>query len=116
MERLGAIVRRYAENQYGITASPLHGGLPTDRCTAEWWLDSPRVRQILAGQRPPVHAVERISFPADIAEIRSQDVARAREIQKANAALFQDAFARGLAVTGFERRATAGTYLLEMWQ
>jgi hypothetical protein len=23
---------------------------------------------------------------------------------------------RGLAVTGFERRATAGTYLLEMWQ
>ena len=27
IERLGAIVRRYTENQYGITASPLHGGL-----------------------------------------------------------------------------------------
>ena len=115
MERLGAVVRRYAENQYGITASPLHGGLPTDRCTAEWWLDSPRVRQILSGDRPPIHAVERISFPADIALIRSQDAARAREIQKANAALFRDAFARGLAVTGFERGAAAGTYLLEMW-
>ena len=115
-ERLGAIVRRYAENQYGITASPLHGGLPTDRCTAEWWLDSPRVRGILAGERPPVHAAERISFPAEIALIRSQDAARAREIQKTNAALFQEAFARGLAVTGFERGPAAGTYLLEPWK
>ncbi len=116
LERLGAIVRRYAENQYGITASPLHGGLPTDRCTAEWWLDSPRVRQILAGDRPPVHAAERISFPVEIALIRTQDAARAREIQETNAALFQDAFARGLAVTGFERGPAAGTYLLEPWQ
>ena len=116
MERLGAIVRRYAENQYGITASPLHGGLPTDRCTAEWHLDSPRVRQILAGARPPVHAVERISYPADIALIRTQDAVRAREIQRTNAALFQDAFARGLAVTGFERGPDAGSYLLEPWQ
>jgi predicted GNAT superfamily acetyltransferase len=115
-ERLGAIVRRYAENQYGLTASPLHGGLPTDRCTAEWWLDSPRVRQVLAGDRPSVHAVERISFPAEVALIRNQDAARAREIQKTNAARFQDAFARGLAVTGFERGATEGTYLLEPWQ
>jgi len=115
LERLGAIVRRYAENQYGLTASPLHGGLPTDRCTAEWWLDSPRVKQILAGERPPVHAVERISYPAAIGFIRKRGT-RAREIQKANAALFQDAFARGLAVTGFERGPAEGTYLLELWQ
>jgi len=40
IERLGAIVRHYNENQYGVTASPLHGGLPTDRCYAEWWLNS----------------------------------------------------------------------------
>jgi predicted GNAT superfamily acetyltransferase len=115
LERLGAIVRRYAENQYGVTASPLHGGLPTDRCTAEWWLDSPRVQKSLAGERPPVRAAERISFPADIAEVRSGDLARAREIQQANAARFQEAFARGLAVTGFERGPGAGTYLLEPW-
>ena len=36
IERLGAIVRVYKENQYGTTSSPLHGGLPTDRCIAEW--------------------------------------------------------------------------------
>ncbi len=52
MERLGAIVRRYVENQYGTTSSPLHGGLPTDRCTAEWWVASERVKRILAGEKP----------------------------------------------------------------
>ena len=49
IEKLGAIVRRYAPNQYGTTSSPLHGGLPTDRCVAEWWLDSPRVCAVLDG-------------------------------------------------------------------
>jgi len=73
------------------------------------------VKQILAGERPPVHAVERISYPAAIGFIRKRGT-RAREIQKANAALFQDAFARGLAVTGFERGPAEGTYLLELWQ
>jgi len=113
IERLGAIVRRYSENQYGITASPLHGGLPTDRCYAEWRIDSPRVAAILAGERPAVNAVERVSYPADIARIRQEDPARAREIQRANAVRFQDAFARGLVVTGFERGATECSYLLE---
>src|SRR4051812_23996243 len=37
IERLGAVVRRFVHNQYGTSSSHLHGGLPTDRCTAEWW-------------------------------------------------------------------------------
>jgi predicted GNAT superfamily acetyltransferase len=117
IEKLGAIVRVYKENQYGMTTSPLHGGLPTDRCTAEWWLDSPRVHAILegAGYRPGATA-ERIAYPTDIAAIRQNDTARAREIQKSNASLFLDAFARGLAVTGFSRSDTEGAYLLEPWQ
>ena len=36
VERLGAIARRYNVNQYGITSSPLQGGLPSDRLVAEW--------------------------------------------------------------------------------
>ena len=41
IERLGAIARRYVPNQYGITSSPLHGGLPTvsssaDGCKIYW--------------------------------------------------------------------------------
>jgi predicted GNAT superfamily acetyltransferase len=116
IERLGAIVRRYHPNQYGITASPLHGGLPTDRCVAEWWIDTPRVRSILCGENPARHAEECITFPADIAQIRATDPKRAREIQKANGDRFQSAFARGLAVTGFERQGSEGVYLLEAWQ
>jgi len=115
IERLGAILRRYSENQYGVTASPLHGGLPTDRCIAEWWIRSPRVEAILAG-KPRVRKIEeRIGYPFDIARIRRDERARARQIQADNGARFKAAFQRGLAVTGFERSDTEGTYLLETW-
>jgi predicted GNAT superfamily acetyltransferase len=116
IERLGAVIRRYSPNQYGVTASPLHGGLPTDRCIAEWYLDSPRVRQVLAGERLLHTPVERIAFPADIARVRSADQQCAREIQRANGEKFLEAFSRGLAVTGFERSDTQGTYLLEPYE
>jgi predicted GNAT superfamily acetyltransferase len=113
MERLGAIVRRYVENQYGTTSSPLHGGLPTDRCTAEWWVGSDRVKSILAGGRPDRGAVEeRIEVPAGIAEIRKTDPKCAREIQKAIAAQFHRHLDCGLAVIGFDRTERAGVYLL----
>jgi predicted GNAT superfamily acetyltransferase len=117
LERLGAVVRQYAENQYGVTASPLHGGLPTDRCIAEWWIDSPRVRAVLAGETVArrTEEAERIVYPSDIGRIRSEDPGRAREIQQANGEKFQRAFERGLAVTGFERSETEGIYLLEPW-
>jgi len=62
IERLGAIVRRYHENQYGITFSPLHGGLPTDRCYAEWWIASPRVAQLVG--RTPWSAPDPLVRPA----------------------------------------------------
>jgi predicted GNAT superfamily acetyltransferase len=116
IERLGAIVRRYSENQYGLTASPLHGGLPTDRCVAEWWLDSDRVRRVIDGERLSHQPVERVSYPADIARIRAQERHAAREIQSANGRDLQDAFSRGLAATGFERSDSHGTYLLEPYE
>jgi len=113
MERLGAIVRRYVENQYGTTSSPLHGGLPTDRCTAEWWVASDRVKAILDGEAPDRSAVEeRIEVPAEIAQIRRTDPKCAREIQKSIAAQFRRHLDRGLAVIGFERSDKAGIYLL----
>ena len=113
MERLGAIVRRYVENQYGTTSSPLHGGLPTDRCTAEWWVASDRVKSILDGNPADRSVVEeRIEVPADIAEVRRTDPKCAREIQKAIAAQFHRHLDRGLAVIGFERTDKAGVYLL----
>jgi predicted GNAT superfamily acetyltransferase len=117
MERLGAIVRRYVPNQYGTTSSPLHGGLPTDRCIAEWWLSSPRVNAILAGQpfeRPAIES--RIAIAANIAEIRAKEPARARDIQKNACEQFRSSFDRGLAVIGFEKTEQAGTYLIGRWE
>ena len=117
VERLGAIVRRYVFNQYGTTTSHLHGGLPTDRCIAEWWIGSPRAGAIIAGrpfERNPIEV--RIAIPAEIAAIRSADPKRAREIQQQASVQFQPAFDSGLAVIGFERSKEAGTYLLGKWE
>lgn len=118
VERLGAIVRRYVRNQYGTTTSYLHGGLPTDRCVAEWWLASPRVKAIVDGG-PPVarpETVERISVPAAISVIRREDPKRARQIQQEISKQFEANFDRGLAVVGLEKSADAGTYLFGHWE
>ncbi|MHB1675110.1 MAG: GNAT family N-acetyltransferase [Acidobacteriaceae bacterium] len=53
IEKLGAIVRRYTPDFYGASTSPLHGNLPTDRLHAEWWLNSERVRSLIAGDGLP---------------------------------------------------------------
>lgn len=116
IERLGAVVRRYVLNQYGTTTSALHGGLPTDRCIAEWHITTERAVAPLEGRAAPRgEIVERISVPANIAEIRATDTKRAREIQHAISERFLANLRAGLAVTGFERSDSAGTYLFSPW-
>jgi predicted GNAT superfamily acetyltransferase len=117
IQRLGAIVRRFVQNQYGTTTSHLHSGLPTDRCTAEWWIDSPRVQATIQGHSPEADDIEQvISVPTEIAELRGSDPRRAREIQRSVGASFMKHFADGLAVLGFEKTGTAGNYLLGPWE
>jgi predicted GNAT superfamily acetyltransferase len=117
IERLGVIVRRFVHNQYGTTTSHLHGGLPTDRCTAEWWIGSERARAAEANRlvpRPPFDT--KIEVPTAIGEIRRKDPAQAREIQSAVGAQFDKHFSAGLAVIGFERTDATGNYLLGTWE
>lgn len=117
IERLGAIVRRYVLNQYGTTTSHLHGGLPTDRCIAEWYIARPEVESLLAGkprQQPLVQA--RITVPAAIARLRQEDPKQARAIQSSVSEQFQKYFDQGLAVIGFERTEEFGAYLLGIWE
>lgn len=117
IERLGAIVRRYVENQYGRTSSALHAGLPTDRFIAEWWLGSDRVKNILDGVRDhSLSVLERIPVPSDIGDWKGSEPARARAVQKEIGVRFRDAFARGLAIVGLERGETAYEYLLGEWK
>jgi predicted GNAT superfamily acetyltransferase len=117
-ERLGAISRRYVPNFYGASDSPLHGGLPTDRIYAEWWLKSDRVTRILAGETPVMPVTEHVDVPAEISawKASAETRAKAREVQAANEVALESAFARGLAVIGYERNAHGdGRFLLGKW-
>jgi predicted GNAT superfamily acetyltransferase len=115
IERLGAIVRRYVLNQYGTTTSYLHGGLPTDRCIAEWNIASQRVRDALDQRRAEQQWTRRIEVPSDIAGIRTSDPAQARAIQSRVSGEFLDCFVQDLAVIGFEPGARNSAYLLAPW-
>ena len=81
IEKLGAIARRYNVNQYGITSSPLQGGLPSDRLVAEWWMKSRRVETVLAGDRGrSLNAATQIDVPAEIYEWKAAAATRARAL------------------------------------
>ena len=120
IEKLGAIARRYTVNQYGITSSPLQGGLPTDRLVAEWWLKSKRVDMLLqTGKKPRVETVTTISVPAQIYDWKSSPTTRsqAKEVQDRNREQFVKAFADGLTVLGYERdEQGSGNFLLGRWE
>ena len=119
LERLGAVARRYYVNQYGITSSPLHGSLPTDRLVAEWWLRSRRVETLLkTGARPAVQTERSIAVPREIHAWRKSpvDEGKARDVQLRNREQFQRAFADSLAALGYERDPQGnGKFLLGRW-
>jgi predicted GNAT superfamily acetyltransferase len=119
IEKLGAIARRYNINQYGITSSPLQGGLPSDRLIAEWWLNSSRVKTLLETGKNPVftHQAE-IEVPSQIYDWKSaaETRGRAKQVQERNRDLFLRAFDGGLAVLGYERDAEGnGKFVLGQW-
>jgi predicted GNAT superfamily acetyltransferase len=112
--RLGAVARRYIPNFYGVTDSPLHAGLPTDRLVAEWWLGSDRVNSILADSAlPPRSSAERVSLPANLADIKDGDRDAAARIQAEAREKFQSWFAKGYVVTSFETRNQMADYILQ---
>jgi len=119
IENLGAIVRRYNINQYGITSSPLQGGLPSDRLIAEWWLKSRRVETLLAtGKIPASEPQLAIEVPAQIYEWKAaaENKDKAQAVQDRNREQFLRAFNRGLAVLGYERDSEGnGKFLLGEW-
>jgi predicted GNAT superfamily acetyltransferase len=119
IEKLGAIARRYNINQYGITSSPLQGGLPSDRLIAEWWLKSKRVETLLAtGKNPAFDHETAIEVPAQIYAWKAAPETReqARAVQEQNREQFLRAFAEGLAVLGYNRDAEgSGKFQLGRW-
>ena len=67
--RLGAIARKFIVNFYGVTSSPLHRGLPTDRLLVEWILESRRaVAAIQELVRDPVESPAKVHLPVELEE------------------------------------------------
>jgi len=119
LEKLGAIARRYNINQYGITSSPLQGGLPSDRLIAEWWLKSKRVETLLeTGKNPQFRTEAVIAVPAQIYDWKAaaETRAKAQQVQERNREDFLRAFSHDLAVLGYERDSEGnGKFLLGHW-
>lgn len=117
--RLGAIVRKYLPNLYGVTSSPLHGGIPTDRFVAEWHLLSPRVQGAIQGcPSHPVADAVKISFPARVSASSGEDSQMVREqmvreTQNKLQAACEPWFSRGYAAINIEVRNNTATYFLE---
>jgi predicted GNAT superfamily acetyltransferase len=117
--RLGAIARRYVPNAYGITTSPLHGTLPTDRLVAEWHLRSPRVLRVLAGNRPtPAFAKKavRISIPAEMEDLKTTDPAKAVQMQSEIHSQFTHWLSQKYAATAIAPTSAGMDYILEPWK
>jgi len=117
--KLGAIARRYSVNQYGLSSSPLQGGLPTDRLVAEWWLKSKRVETLLrAGKPAHIEKSITISVPVQIYDWKASLATRnqAKDVQDRNREQFLKAFGEGWAVLGYERDQHGnGNFLLGRW-
>jgi predicted GNAT superfamily acetyltransferase len=116
--RLGAIARRYLPNAYGITTSPLHGSLPTDRLVAEWHLRSDRALKVLSGKQaspPKLKRTARITIPSSVEELRSSDPSRARELQAEVRAEFLKWLGQGYAATAVVPSKAGMDYILEPW-
>ena len=137
--KLGAIARRYTANLYGITSSPLHAGLPTDRLVAEWQLRSARVRRAVAARSMQKSAARkraisllraastartrargrgktvRIRVPAELASLGHTRPDEAARLQAEIRQEFEHWLNLGYAATSVAVAGQGGEYVLQPW-
>jgi predicted GNAT superfamily acetyltransferase len=116
LNRLGAICRRYIPNLYGVTTSPLHRGIQTDRLVAEWWLDSRRVIAAIENLVPSTtDAPAAIEVPAEFEQWTQSDLQRVQAVQTRVREEFTKWFAREYAAIGVRAGEKGPAYLLAPW-
>ena len=103
IRKLGAIVRRYYVNLYGVTTSALQQGLESDRLIAEWWIDKPRIKL--------EDDVRRVFIPADIQSLKKQTLKSAQDLQQRVREQFLKNFAEDYFVADFQRKDEWSEYL-----
>src|SRR5271157_2012039 len=114
--RLGAIARKLIVDFYGVTTSPLHRGLPTDRLLVEWELDSRRVVGAIQDLiRDTGEAPAKICLPGELEEWKKTGDPRLGEVQMRIRGEFLGWFAKGYAATGVKFTAGGAEYGLVPW-
>jgi predicted GNAT superfamily acetyltransferase len=143
IHKLGVIVRKYEENIYGLSESPLHRNLPTDRFVAEWRLNDEQVRTRVSGSEHAVilRDIDRIpriiphrngpdrepnltleddllllEIPTDITSLKERDLAEARKWQDQIRAAALHYLALGYVITDFilfDKEGAEAFYVLE---
>jgi len=120
LNRLGAIVRTYIPNFYGITSSPLHRNLPTDRLLAEWHLDSKRVIAAINDLAPdPTEAPAAIHIPKLDSSESSTSLTPFTSFTSSHQSQIREEFLRlfskHYAATSLRFTPTGADYLLQPW-
>ena len=119
LNRLGATVEMYLANFYGtdysVDASLTERiGLPSDRLSATWNIDSDRVRALATGEIVAMEGkpVATVAIPSQWSLLVKQEPRRAVEEQARVREEFGRAFEKGLVCAGFERGEGEARYLL----
>ena len=119
LNRLGATVETYLANFYGtdysVDASLTERiGLPSDRLSATWNIDSDRVQKLAQGEVVATDGepVMTVAIPSQWSLLVKQEPRRAVEEQARVREEFQEAFGRGLVCKGFQRDQDESRYLL----
>jgi len=116
LNRLGAICREYQPNLYGVTTSPLHRGLATDRLLVEWHLDSPRVVAAIKNLvKDPAEAPAAIELPAELERWLGEDSAEVAKVQARLREEFTRWFGKGYAAVALRTGPGNRAYLLTPW-
>lgn len=102
LNRLGAFSRKYLPNLYGLTTSPLHRGMRTDRLLAEWRLEDFRVEAAIAETSEPESALAssvRIAVPAQVPYGLAGEITGVSAVQERLREEFTRRFAQGYVAT-----------------
>jgi predicted GNAT superfamily acetyltransferase len=122
LNRLGAIVRTYIPDFYGVTTSPLHRNLPTDRLLAEWHLDSARVIASINDLTPDpteapatIHIPKLDASPSESSTPLTSSTSITSVQQSKIRSEFQTWFSKHYAATSLRFTPTGADYLLQPW-
>jgi len=115
INKLGAEIESYRRDAYGLSGSPLHHGLGTDRFVVRWSVAAPCKPMTFELSEIPLFSADlkskadqlcKIMIPENIQNIKEQTPDVAAEHRTRTRQLFETAISQGFKVIGFQRDAS----------